>query len=891
MHPERWLDIARLRARSLMRRGEVERELERELRFHLDEEIEKNLRLGLAPADARSAALRRLGGVAQIQEECRDTRRTSYIENLVRDLRYAARTLLKAPGFTLVIVLTLALAVGANSAIFSVINGVLLRPLPYPRSDRLMRILMTSRTFPKFPLNPFDLRDIRSRNRSFAAVAGVTRADRQLSGLGEPVRLTGFRITAGYFRVLGVIPALGREFTTEDELPGRGNQVILSDRTWRGRFSADPGVVGRKITLDGEPFTVAGVMPRVAHPGNDYHALNDGDTVDLWTPFTYQGDGSGRGSHYMEATARLKVGVSPAQAQADIDSQVAQLRGEHPDNMRGWQARVVSLYDEVVGPSRRMLMVLLGAVGLVLLIACANAANLLLARASARQREIAVRAALGAGRSRLVRQMLAESLLIALVGGALGAGLVVGGVRVLTSLMPANFPRAASIHVDGTVFGFTLCLALATGVLFGVAPAMQATHADLQKTLREGGRGMSAGARQVWLRNTMVVGEVSLACVLLVGAGLLLRSLLNMLHSDAGFRSEQVLTATVSLPGAQYKTGKDIVAFYDRLSRSLGVLPGVHTAGVGSDLPWTGYDENFGGFLIEGRQPPPGQEFHARYHVATEDYFRALGIPLVRGRFFTPHDDVNGPPVLIVNRAMARYWGDEDPVGRRISFADHPKKPSDWFTVVGVVGDIKDHPNSTAAKPAFWWPMLQLPNSFNDMSIVVRAETDPAAIAAGVRDAVHALNPELAVSDFALMEQIAGRSFSTPRFTLFLVALFAALAAALAGIGIYGVVSYSVSRRTHEFGLRVALGAGAWDVVRQVMAQGIRLALGGIVLGIVGALALARVLWSLLYQVSPADPLTFLLVAISAITIAALASYVPARRATAADPVVALRMD
>jgi predicted permease len=643
--------------------------------------------------------------------------------------------------------------------------------------------------------------------------------------------------------------------------------------------------------LDGEPFAVAGIMLPLAHPGNEYHSIPDGDTVDVWTPFTFHGDDSGRGTHYMEGIARLKDGVSIAQAQADVDSLVAQLAREHPDNTAGWHPIVLSLYLELVGPSRRMLLVLLGAVGLVLLIACANAANLLLARATARQREIAIRAALGAGRSRLVRQMLAESLLIALAGGTLGAMLAAGGVRALASLVPGNFPRATAIHINGAVFLFTLVVALASGALFGLAPAMQAARTDLQYALREGGRGSSSGAHQLWLRNALVVGEVSLACVLLAGAGLLLRSFVNMLYADAGFRPQQVLTAMVSLPGAKYKTGKDMVAFYDRLNRGLGALPGVRAAGIGSDLPWTGYDDNFGGFTIERRQPPPGQEFHARYHVATEDYFRALGIPLVRGRFFTPQDDANGRPVMIVNRAMARYWGDEDPVGRRLTFEDHPKDANDWFTVVGVVGDVKDRPNSAAAEPAFWWPVLQLPNFFPEMSIVVRAQVDATPLAGEVRGAVHALDPDLAVADLKLMGKIAGESFSAPRFTLYLVALFAAVAAMLAAIGIYGVVSYSVSRRTREFGLRMALGADAWDVLRHVMAQGIRLALAGIVLGISGALALGRVLWSLLYRVSPSDPLTFAAVAISATAITALACYVPARRATAADPAAALRAE
>jgi predicted permease len=893
MHPDRWWNVARLRLRSLTRRQTVESELERELRFHLEREAAENVGRGLAPSEARLAATRRLGGVAQIQEECRDMRRTAYIENFIGDLRYAARTLLKTPGFAVVIVLTLALAIGANSAIFSVIDGVLLRPLPYPRADRIVRVEARSRNYPKFPLNPWDLQDIRARNRSFGAIAGITRSDRQLSGAGRPERLACFRITAGYFRVLGVSPAIGREFTTEDELPARGNQVILSDRVWRTRFAADPSIVSRAIMLDAEPYTVAGVMPPVAHPGNYYHSVADGDTVDIWTPFPYDPHDRSRGSHYMEVFARLKDGVTLSQARSDMDAQFAQLSREHPGNMRGWQSLVVPLHQETVGSSRRLLLVLLGAVGLVLLIACANAANLLLARASVRQREIAVRSALGAARSRLVRQMLAESLLIAITGGVFGSLLAVGGVRVLTALLPADFPRASAIHVNGIVFAFTLVVALATGFLFGLAPAVQAARTDLQHALREGGRGSSAGRRQLHLRNILVVGELALACILLVGAGLMLRSFVNLLRTDPGFRSDRVVTAAVSLPYAKYKSPKDGLAFYERLNRSLAALPGIRVAGLGSDLPWTGYDENISGFTIEGKQPPPGQDFHARFHLASEDYFRALGIPLVRGRFFTAHDNMTEfkGPVIVVNREMAEaYWPGEDAIGKRVTFDDNPKE-ADWNTVVGIVGDVKDNPGSAGAVPALWWPIAQMPVYPDEMVIVARANADPAAVSSEIRSAVAGLDPQLAVAKLKMMEEVAGQSFSTARFSLFLVALFAVLAATLAAIGIYGVISYSVSRRTQEFGLRVALGAKPWDVVRQVLAQGMRLAVAGVLLGTIGAMALGRVLWSLLYQVSPSDPATIAAAAVAALCAAALACYLPARRATSADPMTALRSE
>jgi predicted permease len=885
----RWFDVVRMRLRSLFRRRAVERDLDRELRSHLAWETAANQEQFHSNEQARADALRSFGGVAQIQEDCRDMRRSNYIDHFIHDLRYALRTLAKAPGFAFVIVLTLALAIGANSAIFSVVEGVLLRPLPYPQPDRVVRLFVTSRTFPKFPLNPLDLRDIRARNRSFGAIAGIVRHDVQLSGQGiEAERLTAFAITAGYFRVLGVAPAAGREFTTDDELPAHRTQVILSDRIWRTRFHSDREIVGRNVTFDDEPHKVVGIMPPVDHPGNEYHALADGDSVDVWVPFPYDPKFRGRGSHFMEIYGRLKSGVSPAEAQADMDAQFAQLARENGPS--GWKPLVVSLYEELVGPSRKLLIALLAAVGMVLLIACANAANLLLARATARQREIAVRAALGAGRSRLVRQMMAESLVISMLGGVCGAVLAVGGLHVLVAFLPAGFPRAGAIHLNGVVFAFTFAIAVGTGLLFGLAPAVQAARADLQQTLREG-RGSTGGARQLVLRNALVVAEIGLACILLIGAGLLLRSFVSMLRTDQGFRPERVLTAAITLPNIKYQKPVDGIAFFERLDRELGALPGVRAAGSGSDLPWTGYDENIGGFQIEGKHPLKGQDFNARYHTASEDYFQALGIPLLHGRFFTAHDNRDGARVIIINRVMARnYWGTENAVGGRISVDNNPK-PSDWFTVVGVVGDIKDRPNSVNAGPAFWWPVLESPFGVGNMAIAVRGQADGADLAGEVRAAVRSLDPDLAVANVSTMSDVADRLYSPARFSFFLAALFAALAAALAAIGIYGVISYSVSRRTHEFGLRMALGAEPGDVVRQVMAQGVRLAAVGIVLGLAGAFALGRWLISLLYETKPADPLTFACVAGVAVVIAVVACYIPARRATSASPMAALRAE
>lgn len=890
MRLSRWWDVVRTRVRSLASRKQVEAELDKEMRYHLERQVAENIAAGMSPRQAREAAFRMFGGISQIEEECRDMRRTQYLENFWQDLRYAVRMLGKIPAFTLVIVLTLGLSIGANSAIFSVIDGVLLKPLPYPHAERIVRVFYRSHNYPEFPVNPWDFLDFRVRNRSFESFAIYTHADMQLSGAGgDPMKLSTFRISSGYFLVLGLHPAKGREFDFSEERPGSGNEAILSDRVWRNQFGAAPDILGKKILLNSQPFTVVGVMPPdVDHPGNSYNAVAYGDTVDAWTPFTFEGNPNNRGEHYVEGIGRLKPGLTPEQAAADLNGLMTEMATQHEGD-KDWTIYMVPLFHEIVGPVEKLLLVLLGAVGLVLLIACVNAANLLLARASARQREIAVRAALGAGRGRLVRQMLAESLVISFLGGLFGVLLALAGVRVLVSLLPPGFPRTDAIHVNGLVFGFTALVALATGLVFGLVPAAQASRTDPQQGLHEGGRGTSGSGLQTRLRSALVVGEVGLACMLLVGAGVMLRSFVNLLRLDPGFRPEHVLTAQISLPRATYKDEAAIGSFYQRLLTNLNSLPGVRAAGAGTDLPWTGYNENMGGFLIEGKIPPPNEEFHARYHMASPDYFRAVGIPLLRGRFFDQRDAKHAPQALIINDVMARrYWQGEDAVGKRVSFDDKPKE-SDWLTVVGVVGDVKDKPESAAAEPGFWWPMAQY--QFRNMAVVLRANSDPTLLTQALRNTVRDLDPALAVADVRLLDKIAEEQFSTPRLALFLVGLFAALALLLAAIGIYGVVSYSVSQRMHEFGVRLALGASSWNLMKMVMKQGVLLTVTGVAMGLGCALAFARVLDSLSYGVTARDPLALIGVGVLATVIATLASLPSARRATSADPMTSLRAE
>jgi len=801
------------------------------------------------------------------------------MDNLTQDLRFGLRLLRKNPGFTAVAVFTLALSIGANAAIFDVVNGVLLKPLPYKEPDRIVRVFENSPRFPKFPISPANFLDYRERNDVFDDFATFARGDLDLSVNDRPERLTGMRVSHGFFHLLGFEPELGRAFLPIDEINGNEHVAIISRALWERSFGKDPAIIGAPVTLSGMSFTIVGIIGSgLQHVGGDYHSLPHGGNVDVWWPLTM--DPKVRTSHFLNAIARLKTGIIREQAEARMNVIAQQLEEQHPED-KDWRIRIVSLRDEIVGGAQTMLLILFGAAGFVLLIACVNIANLLLATATARQKEIAVRTALGAGRLRLIRQMLTESLLIAVGGGVAGLLVARWGIEALVALGPKQIPRLHMLSLDWRTFAFALTASLLTGALFGLAPALQISKVNLNESLKEGGRGSAGGARHNRLRGLLVIAEVSLAFVLLIGAGLLMRTFFYLQNVDPGFNPERVLTATIDLPGARYSTGRKASSFYRELIGRLAALPGVQGAAATSDLPWTGYDENTS-FGIEGRQFSDDEYPSAQYHFATPDYFRTLGIPLLEGRFFSEADDADAPRVIVINKSMAdRYWPDADAVGKRVRLWGETRM------IAGIVGDLKDSPGELRAKPGFFFPVNQQAQS--GLVLVVRTERDPISLLAAMRSEIAALDKELPLSDVRTLEQIASAAVARTRFTMLLLSVFAGVALLLAAVGIYGVVSYSATQRTHEIGIRVALGAQRRDVIGLVARQGMTLVLAGMGAGLAAALVLTRVMSSLLFGVSAADPITFAGIAVLLMGVALGACFVPAWRAMKMDPMVALR--
>lgn len=808
--------------------------------------------------------------------------------SLWQDLRYSGRMLRRSPGFTVTAVLTLALGIGATSAIFSVVNGVMLRPFPYREPGRLVVVWEQNlqRGLPYMYAAPPNYADWRESNDAFADMGAFAWTRRVFDADGEPRLVRGAEVTASMFGVVGAAPLLGRSFTPADDRPGSDPVVMISHAMWQNRFGGGPEIIGRSIRLDGRDHGVVGVMPPEFEfpPPIVLEGAVPTEAAEFWVPFAMDMAGASRGAHFMNVIARLKPGVDLAEAEAEMSIFADRLGQEYPSTNAGWDVVLTPLDHQVLGDARIQLIILLGAVGLVLLIACVNVANLLLARGTTRTREFALRASLGAERGRLVRQLLTESVGLSLVGGAVGLVIAVLGADLLIQLAPRDIPRIDQVGLDGRVLAFTLAVSILTGVLFGLAPAFQGVTDRLSERLREGGRGQAggggAGSR---LRSGLVVAEVALSLVLLVGAGLLLQSFVNLRGVDTGFDATDRVTMRVTLPGARYEDRSEMVVAYRELEERLNVAPGIRAAGFVSEVPLAA-DRGGTSFLKEGESEiPEGENRTVNFAVVTPTYFQAMGIPVRQGRGFTRADGPEGERVVVVNDALVRqHFTGGDPIGRRIGFHGQ------WYRIAGVVAGVRHATLRDDPNPSLYVAYDQLPWS-RSMSLVVagtgRADAAVSATGAVIRE----FDAGLPVYDVMTMEQVVGESLARVRFSTWLMAAFAVIALLLAAIGIYGVIAYAVSRRTQEIGVRVAIGARAGDVLRLVLGQAMRLAAIGIVVGVLAALVLARFLQSLLYGVGSADPLVLAAVVVVLSGIAALACYVPARRATRVNPVDALR--
>ncbi|HEX2491814.1 MAG TPA: ABC transporter permease [Blastocatellia bacterium] len=811
------------------------------------------------------------------------------MQTLWQDLRYGLRTLARKPGFTIVAIIALALGIGANTAIFSVVNSVLLRPLAYHDPAALVVI---NHDYPKINLkasvSAIGYTHYRDNVKSFESVAAVTGGGFNLTGGGDPEQVNGSMVTHNFFSALGVRSLLGRVFLAEEDQPGKNKVVALSHAFWQRRFGGDPGIVNKTITINDESYTVVGVMPPSFQFGREL-----GRVVDLWTPIAFtreQLDFNRLTNENLFVIARLKPGVKIGQAQAELDAIAANLRQQYMPgaDRSNWGLTTQSLNELVVGDIRQALWLLMGIVGLVLLIACANVANLLLARAADRQKEMAIRTALGAGRRRVIRQLLTESALLAVIGGALGLALAWFGIGALVKVNQVQIPRVNEIGVDWRALAFTLGVSLLTGVVFGLVPALQASKANLHETLKEGGRTGTGGSR-AWIRNTLVVLEMALALVVLISAGLLIRSFLRLQQVNPGFAPQNTLAMSLALPATKYKEPAQRANFYKEALQGIRALPGVQSAGAVSNLPLSG-DNSSGSFRIEGREVPQGQSLpHGDRWAATTDYFSTMKIPIVRGRFFDDRDTMESQPVAIIDDAMARkYWPNEDPMGKRISF-QVVNGNRVWREIVGIVGHVRHRGLEGESRVQYYMPHSQTQNAF--MSLVVRANVDPTSLTGAVRGAISGMDKDMPVFRVKTMDQFVNDSMSQRRFAMTLVGIFAAVAMALACVGLYGVLSYSITQRFHEIGIRMALGARAADVLWLVVGQGMLLALAGVALGGVAAFLLTRLMANLLFGVTASDPLTFATIALSLTLVALAACLAPALRATKVDPTEALRYE
>jgi putative ABC transport system permease protein len=800
--------------------------------------------------------------------------------SLLKDLRFGLRTLLKRPGFTLVTVLTLALGIGANTAIFSVVDAVLLRPLPFKDADRLVIVYETTKAEARAFVSVPNLRDYRDASRSFESFASFVPQSVNLTGTGEPERVVGAFATSSFFHVLGVTASRGRVLLPEDDAEGGGLVAVLGYEFWRRRFGADPGVVGRTLTLNGEPYTVVGVMPE----GFDF----SGSMPDVLMPAQkWPNYKVARAAHNSWVVARMKPGATREAAEEELRRLARGLEEAYPEDNRGRTVTVVGLHEQIVEDIRPALLVLLGAVALILLIACANIANLLLARGAARQKEVALRAALGASRARLLRQLLTETLLLALAGGVAGVVLAQWGVDALLALSPTSLPAPQGVHVDARMLGFSLALSLLTGLVFGIVPALQLSKADVNTNLKEGGGGaVGEGRGRAGLRGAFVVSQVALSLVLLVGAGLLLNSFYRLLRVSPGFDPHNLLTMEYRVPKNRYPKGEQQWAFHREVVERAGRVPGVESAAVIRGLPFSGNGGSITYAVPERPAPPRGQEPKALENAVDPNYLSTVGLPLIRGRNFNEHDTTDSPPVVLVNRTMAEtLWPGEDPLGKRLEFPD----VKTMATVVGVVGDAKQYDIAEQQRPQVYTAYAQNPHIF--ATLVVRSAVEPLSLTESVKKAVWSVDPEQPVWRVRTLEATLAQNVADRRFILSLMACFALLAVLLTALGLYGVISYSVAQRTHEIGVRMALGAQRRDVLRLVLRQGMLLTALGVVCGLGAAFALTRLMAGLLYGVSAADPLTYAGVALLLGAVALVSCLLPARRATKVDPMVALRYE
>ncbi|MEJ7576826.1 MAG: ABC transporter permease [Pyrinomonadaceae bacterium] len=812
------------------------------------------------------------------------------MSTLWQDMRYGVRMLLKNPGFTFIAVLALALGIGANAGIFSVVNAVLLRPLPFEHSERLVRLWGTNvkKGLERRSSSFLNFTDWQKQNHVFESMTAYTGAAATLSSEGSaPEQLSGVGFTGDLFAVSGARPALGRTFTSE-ELAAKGKEastvIVISNELWRRRFSSEPNIIGKQLRLDAsKSATVIGVMPA------DFKFPVDFGGLDFWLPLDPSDElNTERDTNYLQVVGRLKPNATLAQAQAELNTVNARLEQEYKEENAGRSVTLVSLHESLVGNVRPALLVLLGAVGFVLLIACANVANLLLARAATRGREIAIRTALGAKRSRVVRQLLTESALLSLAGGALGLLLALWGVDLLVAAIPSDVMRFSEVNLDARVLAFTFGVSVLTGIVFGLAPALQASRVDLNESLKDGGRGGTESLQRNRVRSLLVVAEIALSLVLLIGAGLLIKSFLHLREINPGFDPNNVITATLSLSG-KYEEEAQQAEFFQKVVGRISALPGVEAAGALFPLPMSGNVAQ-GDFEIEGNAPVGvAEKPNANFRMITPDLLRAMGIPLVKGRTFSERDSSDAPKVLLINETLARrFFAGADPIGKRLKFSTLSGETTG--EIVGVVGDVKFRGLDAEAEPEYYMSYLQFPMS--EMSLIARtAFAEPTKLVPAMRNAVLEVDKDQPLYETKTMNRLVGESIAERRFNMLLLGGFAFVALGLAAIGIFGVMSYSVTRRTHEIGIRMALGAQRSDVAKLVIGQGMILVLIGVALGLAGAFALTGMMKSLLFGVSATDPITFAGIAVLLTAVALLACYIPARRATKVDPMIALRYE